>query len=278
MHARSLADAVASVEGSNRQTESTLAERSTALEQLVATLDGKAGDLEERLTRFAGVLDQSLEGAGERAREIARLTAESAGSGAQAIRENFEAIRTGTEEERTRLSEAMQSIYEQASEESHSMLSQAAQRFAEVLDELKQMSVDMRRELEGTRAELRKGILELPQETADSAAQMRRVIVDQIEALAELNRIVARHGRGMDAIEPPTRRLEAVDAGPQRRSPPRDVTRDVTRDDPPPPNRQEQRPEPRPEPRSTARPARGSQPSSSAETSSGEGPDRCHQR
>jgi hypothetical protein len=31
---------------------------------------------------------------------------------------------------------------------------------------------------------------------------MRRVIVDQIEALAELNRIVARHGRNLDAVEP----------------------------------------------------------------------------
>jgi hypothetical protein len=31
---------------------------------------------------------------------------------------------------------------------------------------------------------------------------MRRVIVDQIEALAELNRIVARHGRSLDSVEP----------------------------------------------------------------------------
>jgi hypothetical protein len=46
----------------------------------------------------------------------------------------------------------------------------------------------------------------LPQETAESAAQMRRVIVDQIEALAELNRIVARHGRNLDAVEPVLRR------------------------------------------------------------------------
>src|SRR5437763_3002873 len=234
-HARSLADAVASIEGSNRQTESALAERSAALEQLVATLDSKAGDLEERLTRFAGVLDQSLEGAGERAREIARLTAESAGSGAQAIRENFEAIRSGTEEERTRLSEAMQSIYEQASEESHSMLTQAAQRFAEVLDELKQMSSDMRRELEGTRAELRKGILELPQETADTASHMRRVIVDQIEALAELNRIVARHSRSLDAVEPtesaPRRALareEALRANGNPRAEPVRARSDIT--------------------------------------------------
>src|SRR5580692_8191296 len=47
---------------------------------------------------------------------------------------------------------------------------------------------------------------------------MRRVIVDQIEALAELNRIVARHGRGLDTIDPTARRVEpvAVAAGPRR--------------------------------------------------------------
>ena len=82
------------------------------------------------------------------------------------------------------------------------MFAQAAQRFADVLQGLKQMARRCSMSSRPTRAELRRGILELPQETADSAAQMRRVIVDQIEALAELNRIVARHGRGLDAVEP----------------------------------------------------------------------------
>src|SRR5262249_30275321 len=71
-------------------------------------------------------------------------------------------------------------------------------------------------ELEGTRAELRKGILELPQETADTASHMRRVIVDQIEALAELNRIVARHSRSLDAVEPAAARFEPAESAPRR--------------------------------------------------------------
>ncbi|MEA2924566.1 MAG: hypothetical protein QOD25_1688, partial [Alphaproteobacteria bacterium] len=213
------------IDNSNRRTEGELAERNTSLEELVATLDGKGIELDERLTRFADVLDQSLEGAAERARDIARLTADAATSGVQAITENFDLIRNGAEEERQRLAEAMHSIYEQASEESHAMLSQAAQRFAEMLDGLKLMTAEMQQELEGTRAELRKGILELPQETAETASHMRRVIVDQIEALAELNRIVARHGRGLDAVEPgrrmepvetAVRRAEPVEAGPPR--------------------------------------------------------------
>jgi hypothetical protein len=57
---------------------------------------------------------------------------------------------------------------------------------------------------------------------------MRRVIVDQIEALAELNRIVARHGRNLDAVEPAAaapRRIETVDVGPTQ-------SRRVMRDEP----------------------------------------------
>jgi len=62
------------------------------------------------------------------------------------------------------------------------------------------MALEMHHEMEATRNELRRGVLEMPQEAAESTAQMRKVIVDQIEALAELNRIVARHGRGLDVV------------------------------------------------------------------------------
>jgi hypothetical protein len=250
-HGRSLAEAVALIDTSNRRTEGALAERGATLEELIATLDGKGSDLEQRLTRFADVLDQSLEGAAERAREIARLTADSAAAGADAIADNFEAIRSSTEDERQRLAEALRSIYEQATEESHAMLSQAAQRFVDVLDGLKQMAGEMQQQLEVTREELRKGILELPHETAESAAHMRRVIVDQIEALAELNRIVARHGRGLDAVEPRraepvevARRMEAAEAMPRRAEAAEAAPRRVAPREEPPPTNGSARPEP----------------------------------
>ena len=90
------------------------------------------------------------------------------------------------------------------------MFNQSTSRFTEVMQGMKQMAAEMQQELETTRTELRRGILELPQETSESAAQMRRVIVDQIEALAELNRIVARHGRSLDAVEPARREAEPL--------------------------------------------------------------------
>jgi hypothetical protein len=92
---------------------------------------------------------------------------------------------------------------------------------------MKQMAAEMQHELEATRAELHRGIFELPQETAESAAQMRRVIVDQIEALAELNRIVARHGRNLDAVEPrrPQREEAPLAAVSARNESPRPASR-----------------------------------------------------
>jgi hypothetical protein len=80
------------------------------------------------------------------------------------------------------------------------MLKQSADKFAALVQGMKQMSAEMHTELEATRNDLRRGVLEMPQEAAESTAQMRKVIVDQIEALAELNRIVARHGHGFDVV------------------------------------------------------------------------------
>jgi chaperonin cofactor prefoldin len=244
-HGRSLAEAVALIDRSNRRTEGSLNERKETLELMIGTLDSKTGEVESRITQFAGaldqslatvvgtldnksedlharlsrfseLLDQSLESASDRTREIARLIADSTNQGARSISENYEKIRSSNEEEYGRTAQAMRSIYDQTTGEAQGMLNQAAERFAEVVEGLKRMAAEMQRELDATRTELRKGILELPQETAESAAQMRRVIVDQIEALAELNRIVARHGRGLDAIEPGTRRVEAHDLAPRR--------------------------------------------------------------
>src|ERR1700747_316049 len=104
----------------------------------------------------------------------------------------------------------MRSLYEQTATDTESLFRNANERFAEAVQGMKQMAAEMQRELEATRGELRRGVFELPQETAENAAQMRRVIVDQIEALAELNRIVARHGRALDAVEPVRRDVEPL--------------------------------------------------------------------
>jgi len=199
-HGKALVDAAAVVEQSNRNTTASVAERKSALESLVTTIDLRTTDLDQRLSRFTGLLDESLAAAEERARDIARVVAETAGAGSAAISRQFEAVRTAAEEERRLTADAMNEIYQQGTQEADAMFKQSADKFATMVASMKQMASEMHHELEATRNELRRGVLEMPQEAAESTAQMRKVIVDQIEALAELNRIVARHGRGLDVV------------------------------------------------------------------------------
>jgi hypothetical protein len=199
-HGKALIEAASVVERSNRDATISVSERKTTLESLVTTIDLRTADLDQRLSRFTALLDESLAAAEERARDIARVVAETAGAGSTAINRQFEAIRTNAEEERRLTTTTMHEIYQQGTQEADAMFKQSAEKFAELVSSMKQMTGEMHRELEATRNELRRGVLEMPQEAAESTAQMRKVIVDQIEALAELNRIVAHHGRGLDVV------------------------------------------------------------------------------
>ena len=199
-HGRALVEAAALVEQSNRNTTASVAERKATLESLVTTIDLRTTDLDQRLSRFTGLLDESLAAAEERARDIARVVAETAGAGSATISRQFEAVRVASEEEHRQTVDAMHRIYQQTTQEADSMFKQSAEKFGSLVQSMKQMASEMHHELETTRNELRRGVLEMPQEAAASTAQMRKVIVDQIEALAELNRIVAHHGRGLDVV------------------------------------------------------------------------------
>jgi Skp family chaperone for outer membrane proteins len=195
----------------------------------VTTIDLRTTDLDQRLSRFTTLLDESLAAAEERARDIARVVAETAGAGSDAISRQFEEIRSNAEEERRLTAEALHDIYQQGTQESDAMFKQSAENFANLVGSMKQMAGEMQRELEATRNELRRGVLEMPQEAAESTAQMRKVIVDQIEALAELNRIVAQHGRGLDVVAASTARAAAAPVRQEVRQEPR---QDIRQEEP----------------------------------------------
>ncbi len=131
MHGRTLVEAAASVEHSNRSTTASVAERKSTLESLVTTIDLRTTDLDQRLSRFSGLLDQSLAAAEERARDIARVVAETAGAGSAAIGRQFEAVRASAEAERQLTADAMTEIYQQSTQEADAMFKQSADKFAD---------------------------------------------------------------------------------------------------------------------------------------------------
>src|SRR5690606_20995362 len=63
-----------------------------------------------------------------------------------------------------------------------------------------------------TRAEMKKGVFDLPEETKESTSAMRRAVTEQINALKELSEIVARTGRLHDVADPSARSLPRLAA------------------------------------------------------------------
>ena len=96
----------------------------------------------------------------------------------------------------------MQSAYDQANENLNDVMTKTAERFRESVDEVRQMAAEVQRQLDETRRELRRGVFELPEETAEAATAMRRVVADQIKALKELTAVVVASGADFDVVEP----------------------------------------------------------------------------
>jgi hypothetical protein len=200
-----------------------LDDRRRALDELVASLSTKAEDMDSLLKSFAGLLEDNLASAEARAREVGQVLVESTSQTTAAITAQAETLRMATGKERERTAAVLRQAYEQAMTEMNSLFKDATTRFGEVTGGLRDMSSDIQRELSQTRSELARGLTEMPRETQENAAAMRRVVADQIKALAELNDIVAKSGRAYDVVEPspvaaPARRAVRDDIPPLPRA------------------------------------------------------------
>ncbi|MDO8360224.1 MAG: hypothetical protein Q7T08_09305, partial [Devosia sp.] len=106
-------------------------------------------------------------------------------------------------------------------------LEEATRRFNETAAAMRETAKEVGSELEATRSELARGVMELPEETRTSAAAMRRVVAEQIEALSELNAIVRAQSATHDLSErlPPAPRAEPRAEAPVRAEPARPAPR-----------------------------------------------------
>jgi hypothetical protein len=66
---------------------------------------------------------------------------------------------------------------------------------------MRRTASSIKTELDDTRAELKKGVLDMPEEAKQSTKAMRRAVTEQINALKELSDIVAKSGRTIDVSE-----------------------------------------------------------------------------
>ncbi|TIM65572.1 MAG: kinesin, partial [Mesorhizobium sp.] len=137
-------------------------ERQSSLEDLAVGLVKKSEDLEKVMRSFEDLVGQTLQNAEGKTLESA------------------DKIRTSIAD----------------------VVDSATKRFADATEEMRRTASSIKSELDLTRAELKKGVIEMPEEAKESTTAIRRAVSEQINALKELSEIVAKSGRSTDSSEP----------------------------------------------------------------------------
>jgi hypothetical protein len=81
------------------------------------------------------------------------------------------------------------------------IVEQAAQKFSAATDDIRRTAGEIRTELNTTRGELKRGVLDMPAEAKETTTAMRKAVSEQISALKELAEIVNKSGRLVDVGE-----------------------------------------------------------------------------
>ncbi len=201
-HADTLSAAAQDLAAQQHSLDLTLEHRQNSLHALVGDLSARSDAFNTVLTRFASSVEESFTRAQARAQEISAALASATKGASVAVAGQFETIRDTAAKERDRTAQTLQSAIEQTNTQLTGALDHAADRFRQCVGDVKEMAGQVQRELEATRQELRRGVLELPQETSETADAMRRVVSDQIRALKELAELVSNTGASYDVVEP----------------------------------------------------------------------------
>ncbi len=215
----SLTNIVQGLTESQQSVDAALQGRQESLQALIHQMTGRSVEFESLMRNFAANVEDSFNRAQTRAKEINSALMLTTNGTAATVSTQFEQIRETADLQRERTTAAMQEAYEAANAQLAGILGQATDRFRHSVAEVKSMASEVQRDLDMTRTEMRRGVLELPREANDAANEMRRVVSDQIRALKELSGIVAASGADFDVARPAAAPASPAPASPAPASP-----------------------------------------------------------
>jgi len=212
-----LTKAARHLEDTNRSVESRVSERRTAIEDVADTLLAKTEAVDTLMRSFTQTLSETLETADDKAREAASMLSAAAEAASKQVAEQFESMRLTAGMEGQKARDAIRSAQDDIIAEMTRTVSDASDRFNDAASRMRDVARDVHRELEATRAELKDGVLNLPDEAEESSAALRKVVNEQIRALTELSEIVAKQSNALDISRPQAQAASAsmASAAPQ---------------------------------------------------------------
>ncbi len=157
------------------------------------------------LQSIAGQIQDTLSNAERRARDVGYQLARNAETAMNGVTQQLEQLSVSAEEEGRKTQVTIERVRSELISEINASIGSAVDRFAGATEEMRKATRAVGRELEQIREDLNRGVLDLPEETSQHTAAMRRVVSEQIRALNELSEIVSRQLPGEAVSDMPVR-------------------------------------------------------------------------
>ena len=191
-----------SVDRFNIDIERVLHSREDVLADLIGKLGKKAEDVDSMMRNYMVLIEESLNKAESRSREIGRVISGQAETATNNLEQQIRQLEQTTDTQIAAAARQLREQYERAVNTMNEMLSMTAGEFTQTAQDMRVTAQQVVRDIESARNELRQAILDLPEETRANASAMRKAVSDQIEALNALAEVVKRQTTGLDLSGP----------------------------------------------------------------------------
>jgi hypothetical protein len=201
-----------SVDRFNTEVEKVLTNREDILSEVVQMLGNRAEDLDSMMRNYVTLIEESLTRAQGRSEEIARIIAAQTSAAAENLQNEIRKLEEVSDQQIAQAARTLREQHEKVTTSLAEMLAIAGSEFGATAREMRATAQQVVKDIDFARSELKRSILDLPEETRANADAMRRVVADQITALNALADVVKRQS-GLASLSGPGIYLRPDDRG-----------------------------------------------------------------
>ena len=181
-----------SIDKFNGEMENVLLSRKVALDSLIDDASKRAQEIDAVMTSYMRLIEDSLVTAETRAKDISRIIADQTNVAVGNLEQEIRKMEASSGGQITQASRVLREQHERAMASMNEMLSSTASDFQQTAQDMRMTAQQVVKDIDSARNDLKRAIVDLPEETRTNADAMRKVVADQIAALNTLADVVKR--------------------------------------------------------------------------------------
>ncbi len=191
-----------SVNKFNSEMETMLTSRRDAMDALVNDASSRAKEIDSVMTSYMTLIEESLNTAETRSRDISRIVADQTNQSLSRLEEELKKLEGSSASQVNQAARVLREQHERALASMNEMLSSTASDFQQTAQDMRITAQQVVKDIDSARGELKRAVIDLPEETRNNADAMRKVVADQIAALNALSDVVRRQSGTLDFSGP----------------------------------------------------------------------------